>query len=40
MTGLVDVHGMPLRRDVLTREVAAPTLPVSASPRPAIRPMA
>lgn len=26
MTGLVDVHGMPLRRDVLTREVAAPTL--------------
>lgn len=26
MTGLVDLHGMPLRRDVLTREVAAPTL--------------
>lgn len=32
MTGLVNQHGLPLRREVLTREVAAPTLAGVRSP--------
>lgn len=32
MTGLVDLHGRPLRREVLTREVAGPTLAGVRSP--------
>lgn len=32
MTGLVDLHGQPLRREVLTREVAGPTLAGVRSP--------
>ena len=32
MTGLVNQHGLPLRREVLTREVAGPTLAGVRSP--------
>ncbi|MEE2916595.1 MAG: DUF935 family protein, partial [Pseudomonadota bacterium] len=32
MTGLVDQHGRPIRREVLTREIAGPTIAGLRSP--------
>ena len=44
MTVLVDQHGRPLRREVLTREIAAPTLagvrsPISGYPADGMNPV-
>lgn len=44
MTGLVDQHGRPIRREVLTREVATPSLasvrsPISGYPGDGLEPM-